>query len=211
MLCPCCRACFLALPVGRTTCHPKLNYMDLDGHLNRRRRLEQQDLESNSGMEKRFRYKFGKHVSAAFISSILVRGMTLVLVKILTMTVLKGEYALYAFWLSFVILTSTFSTSAFSASLWRFMQRKVVSDDKTGASRLLAASFGGAFIFLFSIYALLAMSFQFFEFQLIDDPIYLTTLVAVGILGFFYVLRELLLVVSGTEQNSRELLVFSIF
>ena len=161
-------------------------------------------------MEKRFRSKFGKHVSAAFISSILVRGMTLVLVKILTMTILKEEYALYAFWLSFVILTSTFSTSAFSASLWRFMQRKVVSDDKTGASRLLAASFGGAFIFLFSIYALLAMSFQLFEFQLIDDPIYLATLVAVGILGFFYVLRELLLVVSGTEQNSREILVFTI-
>ncbi len=178
--------------------------------LNLHRRLERQELGSDYHTEKEFRHKFGMHVSAAFFSNIVLRGMTLVLVKLLTMTLLKEEYALYAFWLSFVILSSTFSTGAFSSSLWRFMHRRVVSGNKTGASRLLSASFVGSSALLFSIYVIMAISFQAFGFQLVDDPVYLSTLVVVGALGFLYVLRELLLVVSGTEQNSREILVFSI-
>ena len=167
-------------------------------------------MESDNHTEKKFRYKFGKHASSAFISAIIVRGMTLLLVKILTTILLKEEYALYAFWLSFVVLSSTFSTSAFSASLWRFLQRRAFSADTTEAARLLSAALAGASAFLLCVYVSLAISFQLFGFQLVDDPIYLTTLAVVGILGFFYVLRELLLVVSGTEQNSREILMFSV-
>jgi O-antigen/teichoic acid export membrane protein len=46
--------------------------------------------------------------------------------------------------------------------------------------------------------------------RIVEDSLYLTTLAIVGFLAILYGLKELILVVSGSEQNSREILIFNL-
>ncbi|MHA2213310.1 MAG: lipopolysaccharide biosynthesis protein [Candidatus Thorarchaeota archaeon] len=155
------------------------------------------------------RTRLGRHATAGLSAAIIVRGMGIVLVKILSTFLTKTEYGTYSLWLALVFLLSTISTSPFSATLWRYLQKKRLDEPKD-ASRLLALSIFGAFFTIIAIYLGLYLAFFLFNFRIVEDAIYLSTLLISGILTVFYILKELILVVSGTEQNSREIFAFNI-
>jgi O-antigen/teichoic acid export membrane protein len=146
---------------------------------------------------------------AALTGAISVKVMALVLVKVLTIVLPKHDYGLYALWMSFVILVSTFSTSAFSATLWRFMPQRRKLETIESASELFMTAITGGFAFLLTSVALFSV-LDLIGLRIVDDQFYLTTLVIVGFLAATYVLRELVLVVSGSEQSSQEVLAFNL-
>ena len=154
------------------------------------------------------RSRFGHHATAGIVSSIIIRGMGIVLVKILSIYLSKDAYGTYALWLALVFLLSTISTSPFSATMWRYLQRKKIEESKL-ASKLFSFCFTGAISFLAIIYIGLFLLYWLFGFVLIDDAIYIASLVVSGIMTMFYILKELVLVVSGSEQNSREIFTFN--
>lgn len=155
------------------------------------------------------RQRFGKHVSASLLANVSVKGMALLLVKILTVILPKDEYGVYSLWMAFILLMTTMSTRAYTASIWRFMPRERSSADKKGASQLLTAGFAGTFAFLSPMVAILVVS-GLAGFQLIEDPSYAFTITIVTILVSLSVMKELILVISGSEQNSREILGFNL-
>jgi O-antigen/teichoic acid export membrane protein len=146
---------------------------------------------------------------AALTGAISVKVMALVLVKVLTTALPKHDYGLYALWMSFVILLSTFSTSAFSATLWRFMPQRRKLEARDGASQLFMTAITGAFAFLVTSVVLFSV-LDLVGLRIVEDQFYLTTLLIVGFLAASYVLKELILVVSGSEQSSREVLAFNL-
>jgi len=153
--------------------------------------------------------RFGKHTTAALSSAILAKVMALVLVKVLTSILPKSDYGAYSIWMTFIVLVSTFSTSAFSATIWRFMPHRRSSETKESASALFMTSVSGsisiilATVVLFWILNLSGM-------RVVDDSLYVMTLAIVGLLAILYGLKELILVVSGSEQNPREILIFNL-
>jgi O-antigen/teichoic acid export membrane protein len=159
--------------------------------------------------EEVLRSRFGRHASAGLVSAIVVRGLGIVLVKILSIYLTKIEYGTYALWLALVFLLSTISTSPFSATIWRYLQKKRLEIPKD-ASKLLTFCFIGSLVILGVIYAGLFFAFILFNVKVVADPIYLSALSISGILTIFYVLKEVILVVSGSEQNSREILSFNL-
>ncbi len=145
---------------------------------------------------------------AALIGAISVRALTLVLVKVLTIVLPQNEYGLYALWISFVFLASTFSTSAFSATIWRFLPQRN-QESKESASRLIISALTGSISLAIGL-MLIFSTMGFFGFEIVDDPLYLTSLVIIGMLATIYAIREIVLVVSGSEQNHKEILAFNI-
>jgi len=159
--------------------------------------------------ERILRTRFGHHAIAGFVSAMIIRLLALVLVKILAVYLTKADYGTYTLWMALVLLLSTFSTSSFSATLWRYLQKKHNETPKN-ASRLVTLSFVGPLGITMTIFVGIVLSFFLFGIQLVADSLYLISLTVVLILTVFYVLKELVLVISGTEQNSREVLIFNL-
>lgn len=153
--------------------------------------------------------RFGRHTTAALISAVLVKVMSLILVKVLTTFLTKSDYGAYSIWMSFIILLSTFSTGAFSATIWRFMPQRRSSETKESASALFTTALSGSI-------SIILVTVVFFWIlnqtgaRIVEDSLYVTTLVIVGFLSILYALKELILVVSGSEQNPREILIFNL-
>ncbi|MFW9965063.1 MAG: lipopolysaccharide biosynthesis protein [Candidatus Sifarchaeia archaeon] len=153
--------------------------------------------------------RFGKHTTAALSGAIIVKAMALVLVKVLTILLPKSEYGAYSIWISFILLASTFSASAFSATIWRFMPQRRSSGTMKDASCLFMTSIYGSISFILATFVFVFL-LDIIGLRIVDDPLYGTTLIIVFFLAILYVLRELILVVSGSEQNSREILIFNL-
>lgn len=64
----------------------------------------------------------GSHVFSASAASVITKILSLLLLKILALVLTKSDYGLYGFWFSLMFVLATFSTSSFSATLWRFLQ-----------------------------------------------------------------------------------------
>ena len=159
--------------------------------------------------EKTYRTRFGHHAAAGFVSSIVIRIVALIFVKILTISLSKFEYGKYAFWIALVLLLATVSTSPFSETLWRHLQQKNLKTPKE-ASRLVSLSFVGSFIIIAAIFGWFLFSYILFGIRIVDDQFYLTILLVTAGLSVFYALKELILVISGSEQNSREILTLNL-
>ena len=153
--------------------------------------------------------RFGKHTTAALTSAILVKVMSLILVKTLTSILPISGYGAYSIWMTFITLVSTLSTSAFSATIWRFMPHRRSSETKESASALFVTALSGSTsIILVTVVVFWILNLS--GMRIVDDSLYLTTLVIVGFLVVFNALKELILVVSGSEQNPREILIFNL-
>ena len=159
--------------------------------------------------ERDLRTKFGKHMSAGLVSAVLVRGLAIILVKVLTILLPKSEYGLYSLWLALVLFASMISTSSFSASIWRFMQKRV-AQDRRSASKLLSTSIIGSFIMLLCIFLAILFLQAYTGILTVVDSSYSSTLVIIVVLASFYILREIILVISGSEQNAREILSYTL-
>lgn len=153
--------------------------------------------------------RFGKHTTAALSSAILVKAMALILVKVLTSALPKSDYGAYSIWMTFVVLVSTFSTSAFSAMIWRFMPQRRSSETKESASSLLMTSISGS-ISIILVVIVFFWILNLSGMRIVEDTLYPTTLSIIGLLAILYGLKELILVVSGSEQNPREILIFNL-
>ena len=154
------------------------------------------------------RRKFGLHASTGLVSSILTKALAIAQVKVLTIYLPIDEYGVLSIWLYFVGLAQAFSTSIFSASLWRFMQRRR-NNNFASASSLIVSCIFGSFLFFSILFSSLIMLFCLTGFQIVNDPNYLSALAIIFCLTSFYILKELITVISGTEQNSREILSFN--
>jgi O-antigen/teichoic acid export membrane protein len=165
-------------------------------------------LESDQTGEQLLLNRFGKHTMAALVGAVSVRAFTLVLVKILTILLPQSEYGLYALWISFVILASTFSTSAFSATIWRFLPQRN-QESKESASRLIVSALTGSVSLVIGLMLVFSVM-GLFGFRIVADPLYLTSLFIIGFLATIYAVREIVLVVSGSEQNYKEILAFNL-
>lgn len=166
-------------------------------------------MESNQMENSQQLTRFGRHTVAALVSATFVKAMALVLVKILTTVLPKHDYGVYSLWMSFVVLVSTYSTSAFSATIWRFMPQRRSSGERQSASSLFATAIVGSLSILFATIVMLSI-LDAGGLRIVEDSLYPMTLVVVGLLTAAYALRELILVVSGSEQNSREILIFNL-
>ena len=160
--------------------------------------------------ERALRHKFGKHVTAATITSALRGVFALLLIKILTMVLPKNDFGLYSLWLSFAVLVATFSFTAFTASIWRFMPRRKSSEDGDARARLFSASYLGSISNLFVMLIVFLLLFGLGNFMIYEAPDYLWILGVVFFVSLALILREVTLVLSGSEQNSREILVYNI-
>jgi O-antigen/teichoic acid export membrane protein len=87
-------------------------------------------------------------------------------------------------------------------------QRRSSGDMKNASSLFVTATYGSISILLATLISLFILDMA--GLRIVTDPFYNTTLVIIGILAILYVLRELILVVSGSEQNSREILTFNL-
>ncbi|MHA1927245.1 MAG: lipopolysaccharide biosynthesis protein [Candidatus Thorarchaeota archaeon] len=159
--------------------------------------------------ERVLRKRFGHHAVAGFVSAVVIRLLALLLVKILSVYLSKTDYGTYVLWMALVLLISTFSTSPFSATLWRYLQKKHIETPRD-ASKLITQSLVGPIVIIAVIFSSLFFTFFFFGIRIIEDPLYQTTLFIAVILTVFYVLKEIILVISGTEQNSREVFMFNL-
>jgi O-antigen/teichoic acid export membrane protein len=166
-------------------------------------------LESEPSKPELLLTRFGKHTTAALSSALIVKAMALVLVKVLTTVLPKSEYGAYSIWMALILLTVTFSTSAFSATIWRFMPQRKSSGTIKDASCLFMTAIYGSTSFLLATFVFIFV-LDIVGLRIVDDLLYNTTLAIVGLLAILYVLRELILVVSGSEQNSREILTFNL-
>ncbi len=153
--------------------------------------------------------RFGKHITSSLTAAVIARLMSLLLLKMLAVTLTKSDYGRYSLWFSLMFLTATLSTSPFSATLWRFLQ----SDQFEKASRkarLLSTATVGSLLISMTVPALLYAIHGATGHVIAEDPFYLLSLTAVSFLTVSYIFKEIVLVVSGTEQNSKEILVFGI-
>ncbi|MFW9933513.1 MAG: hypothetical protein ACFFDR_12760, partial [Candidatus Thorarchaeota archaeon] len=154
--------------------------------------------------------KFGSHLSSAFIAAIIARALSLVLTKILTNILPKAEFSSYSLWFALVTFLAVTSTSPYSASLWRFMETRRLKSKKEAAS-LLSTSYFGGFLTLSICVLILYFSFFLFGFQISIEPYYEISLAFSTFLASALVLKEFILVVSGTEQNAREIVSYNHF
>lgn len=159
--------------------------------------------------ESTLRTKFGKHISAGLVATILIRGIGILVVKVLTNLLSKTDYGSYSLWLALAVFASMVSTSPFSASIWRFMQKRSM-DDKKSASRLISTSILGSFMMLSIVFICIFLLQAFTNFLGVADSSYSITVVVIIILTSFFILKELILVISGSEQNAREILSYNL-
>ncbi|MFX1579725.1 MAG: lipopolysaccharide biosynthesis protein, partial [Promethearchaeota archaeon] len=153
--------------------------------------------------------KFGTHVSASLAVAIVLKIINLILVKILTVFIAKEEYAIYSLILSLVALLSTFSTTAFSESLARFLPRHRVAGRKEDAARLfLTVILASLIVLTFILLGLVFTGLLGLE-DVIDDEI-LWAVVIIGLLALIYNIKEIILVSSNSEQNSREVVTYNL-
>ena len=152
---------------------------------------------------------FGKHAISALIGSVGAKAIGLILVKILTILLSKSEFGVYSLWLSLSVLVATFSYGAFSAALWRFLPRQRFTN-KSGASRLIIGAVTGSLTSIITIYSALIISFMFTGFVVYPDHDYLFLVFSVFLLSVAFTGVEITLVISGTEQNSRDIILFNL-
>ncbi len=153
--------------------------------------------------------KFGQHVSISLAVAVSTRIIALILVKILTLYLPKGEYAIYSLLLSLAAFLSAFSATGFSAALWRYIPRRLQQDDRKGVSRLFVTSvFGGLVVLFGATIVLYTLGLPGFDTSTIPDMSVVITIVF--ILALTFNLKEFVLVFSNSEQNSREVLYFNL-
>jgi len=153
--------------------------------------------------------RFSRHVIARIAAMILVAAAGLVLVKILTSTLSQTDFGLYSIWKSLAIFIYTSSSSIFIQSILRYMQRKVVKSS-VNASQLLSASLIGSFSILMVIVAFLLLVYMIFGFRIVDDSLYTTSLSIISIFIILQIIERIVLSISDSEQNSREVFIYSI-
>jgi O-antigen/teichoic acid export membrane protein len=153
--------------------------------------------------------KFGKHVSVTLVVAVSTRIIALILVKILTLYLPKGEYAIYSLLLSLAAFLSAFSATGFSAALWRYIPRRLQKGDKKGVSRLFTTCvIGGLTVLLGATIVLYSLGLPGFDTS--DIPDISLVIIIVCILAVTFNLKELVLVFSNSEQNSREVFFFNL-
>ena len=159
--------------------------------------------------EETYRKRFARHTTASYTSALLIKVMGLVLTKILTVFLTKSDYGIYILWMSLAFLLLSISTSPFNASLWRYLQKKRLKapDD---ASRLITLCIAAPIIIIAVIFGISFICYILFGIRIVEDPFYMLSLFTTEVLTVFLILKELILVISGSEQNSREILTFSL-
>ena len=165
-------------------------------------------LTKNSVSELTFRKRFSHHLSAALTAAIFVRVLALVLIKILSTLLPRDDFASYSLWMSLITLLAVTSTSSPSATLWRFMETRR-NEGSSYASKLISTSITTSLMILVLGIGFLLLAFLLFGFQIAQGSYYIVSLLIAGFLSSGLLLRELILVVSGTEQNSREIVAFN--
>ena len=156
---------------------------------------------------KKLTEKMGTHVTSSLFAIAISRLLTLVLVKILAVLLTKSDFGIYNLWISFVMLLKAIAVSASVATLWRYLQARSYTEEEK--SSLLSSNFIASLILCVTGPLLLFMVYILSGYVIAEDTAYFLSLVISTILALSYVLQELVRTISGTEQNSREILVFN--
>ena len=125
-----------------------------------------------------FNKTFGKHVTSSFLGVAISRLLALLLTKALSILLPKTDYGLY------------------SNTLWRFFQ----STDfklKEKKSKLLSTAFYGSLGLAAIEAAFIYIPYVLNGYRIIEDPIYVSSLLVSFFLMFAYIIKEIVLVVSG--------------
>ncbi len=152
---------------------------------------------------------FGRHVLARIGAMLIVAAAGIVLVKILTVTLNQEDFGLYSLWKSLAIFIYSSSSSVFIQSILRYMQRRTAKS-RLGASRLLSASLIGSFSVLSCIVTLLLLAYVITGFKIINDSMYLISLALISLFMILQIIERIVLSISDSEQNSREVFVYSL-
>jgi O-antigen/teichoic acid export membrane protein len=164
-------------------------------------------LEIRDSNHNRLTEKLGGHITSSLIAIAISRLLSFLLLKILAIVLAKPEFGLYNLWFSFTMLLQALAVSSSTATIWRYLQAESFSPDER--SRLLSTA-AYASIALCAVGPLfLGIAYLTFGYAIADDAFYVGSLVVSSVLAVSYAVQELVRSVSGTEQNSREILLFN--